>query len=141
MPGVARGHRHACRLSNRRDECVVEWRMIWYPVAGKDPGGRKIERQDPICEGGQDLTVEPSTQDRALSGVGSLLGDDAPFDLADGEGRDELVCDRDGDRPGFDQRITAPYPESGHDIGVQDVPHRCDATSLALRLTVGQFGR
>lgn len=35
-------------------------------------------------------------QHRALSGVGSLLGKDAAFDLAESKSHDGLVCDRDG---------------------------------------------
>ena len=67
------------------DEGVAERCVLGNPICRENPGRRQVERQYPVGEGGQNVLVEPSTQDGSLVGVGSLFGDHSALDLRDGE--------------------------------------------------------
>lgn len=85
MFGVTRRDGHSGSFRDGGDEGVIEGCVLGNPIGREDPGRRQVERQHPVGKGGQDILLEPATQDGSLLGVSSLLDDHSALDLRDGE--------------------------------------------------------
>ncbi len=80
---IASHHGHLGSLRDRRNQCIVERRVLGCANGRKDTRSWKVEWQDASSKRWQDPALKPSSQYGALVWVHALLRNHSAFQFSD----------------------------------------------------------